>query len=351
MDYRNNIKETNNLINLDECKKNIQKKFIGKGGQGSVFKLESKTCGGVVLKTYHKTTNKDEIFKEVNILDKVKKLIDEDICPNFLYYYDFFKINDIFNIIIEYADGDLESWVKVNHTDDEWKNMIFQFIIGIHAIQKYLKGYHSDLKPKNIFFKKINKKGYFEFQVNDKKYYLENLGFLILLADYGHFQSTLFEKNIISDIDIESAIRENQDFDYLRDFVKRIQVTNLIKIYNLDKLKSKFRDNSEFLSYYKLESERVKKELRGYPESVINKYLNRNLLYYCLEHNLINYKEEYKEEKNDDQKTPSEKITKFLESILDEKGDIEDILDKYFKEFQSNKNNIIKQFNLNKFII
>ena len=347
MDYRNNIKETNNLLNLDECRKNIQKKFLGKGGQGNVFKLESKTCGSVVLKTYHKNTNKDEIFKEVNVLDKAKQIIDNDICPNFLYYYDFFQINDTFNIITEYADGDLEAWVKEQHSDKEWKNMLFQFIVGVHVVQKYFKGFHSDLKPKNIFFKRINKKEneYFEFQINNDKYYLENNGYLFLLADYGHFQSTLFEKNNISDNDIESAIRENQDFDYLRDFAKRIQVTNLIKTYDINKLKEKFRDN-DFMTYLKLESDKIHKELRGYPETVINKYLNRNLLYYCLEHKLIDYKKENIQE--NDQKSPSDKITEFLELVLDQKGDIEDILDKHFKEYQTIKNNIIKIFNLNK---
>lgn len=134
----------------------------------------------------------------------------------------------------------------------------------------------------------------------------------------------------------------------MRDFVKRIQVTNLIKKYDINKLKEKFRDNNEFLSYFKLESDKIHKEFKGYPEGVINKYLNRNLLYYCLEHNLIIYNAENIND-SQEQKTPSEKITKFLESILDEKGDIEDLLDKYFKDYQNKKiKNIKKIFNLNK---
>ena len=84
MEYRHNIKEINNLKNLDECKKQIYDKknrFIGRGGQGTVFKIESVKCGGIVLKTYHKKTNQDEIYKEVNILDRVKKLIDNVLLP------------------------------------------------------------------------------------------------------------------------------------------------------------------------------------------------------------------------------------------------------------------------------
>ncbi len=349
MEYRQNINRSNNLINLNECKKNINNinKFLGKGGQGSVYKLESKTCGSAVLKTYHKKTNETEIYKEINILDRVKTLIDKDICPHFLYYYDFFKTNDIFNIIMEYADGDLEKWVKESHTSEEWKSIIFQFIIGIHTIQKYLKGFHSDLKPKNIFFIKTDKDGYYEYLVNNKKYYLKNTGTLLILADYGHFQSILFDKNDLSEEDIQNAIRENQDFDYLRDFSARIQVSNLQKKYQLNDLVSKFRDNSKFNTYLKEESDKIKKDMAKYPQYVIDKFLTRSLLYYCLEEKLINYEKELSGLTEELISPPSE-ITEFIKKILNEKGDIEDILNKYYSNYQENNNyRIIKTFNLN----
>jgi hypothetical protein len=344
MDYRQNIKNSNNLINLDECKKNISnmKEFIGKGGQGTIYKLQSKTCGMAVLKTYHKKTNETEIYKEINILDRVKNLIDKDICPHFLYYYDFFKKDNIFNIIMEYADGDLEKWVKTTHQDDEWKSIIFQFIVGVHTIQKYLKGFHSDLKPKNIFYIETAKDGYYEYLINNKKYYLKNMGTLLILADYGHFQSILFDKNDLSEEDIQNAIRENQDFDYLRDFSDRINVTNLQKKYQLNDLVNKFRDNDKFNTYMKQESDKIKKNMKNYPQYVIDKFLTRSLLYFCLEEKLLN------PELNGDLIPPSDNITNFIKKVLNEKSNIEDILNKHFSEYQENKNyRIIKTFNLN----
>ena len=354
MEYRHNIKDINNLKNLDECKKQIYDKnrFIGRGGQGSVFKIESEKCGGIVLKTYHKKTNQDEIYKEVNVLDRVKKIIDNNICPHFIYYYDFFKTNEnndiIFNIFMEYADGDLEKWVKTEHNMEEWKNLIFQFIIGVHVIQKYLKGFHSDLKPKNIFFKNIKKEnGYFEYSINEKKYYLKNIGTLFMLADYGHLQSTFFDSNKMSEEDILSSIRENQDFDFMKDFGNRIKVTNLMNKYKLDDLISKFRDNDKFNTYHKQEKDNIEKIMKNYPLHIREKFLFRSLLYYCLEENLLNYDSE-KKNLQEDQIPPIFQISEFIEKILSEKGDIEIILDKYFKDYQNKEDKIIHKFDLNK---
>ncbi len=353
MEYRRNIKPENNLINLNECQKKINDKniFIGKGGQGSIYKLESEKCGGIVLKTYHKKTNQKEIYREINILDRVKNLIEKDICPHFLYYYDFFKKDNDINILMEYADGDLEKWIKNYHSDDEWKNMIFQFIIGVHTIQKYLKGYHSDLKPKNIFFKNINHTDtYFKYLVDNKEYYIKNNGNLFILADYGHFQSIFFDDNTITEENILSAIRENQDFDYLKDLPKRIKVTNLLKKYNLKYIKNKFINNKNFNSYYNTEYQKINKEMNNYPINIKDKFLNRNLLYYCLEEKLIDYEKEVNNGLQEEQKSPSEYISTFINNILNEKGDIENILDTYFKEYQEKKDNISKVFNLNKII-
>jgi serine/threonine protein kinase len=357
MEYRLNIKNNNNLINLDECKKKIYDRsiFLGKGGQGSVYKIESSTCGGVVLKVYHKKTDEKQIYREINILDRVKKIIDDNICPNFLYYYDFFKTNENnntnINILMEYADGDLEKWVRESHTELEWQSFIFQFISGVHTIQKYLKGFHSDLKPKNIFFIKIKKTNSecFEYTINTKTYYLPNTGYLFLLADYGHFQSLFFDDNDMTQEDIQSAIRENQDFDFIKDFSKRIEVTNLLKKYNLSELNNKFRDNDKYQSYYKKQLDIINKEMKNYPNHVKEKFTNRNLLYFCLEENLINYEDEIKNGLNQEQIPPIKSIKDFLESVLSEKENIDKLFEKYFSDFTKKTDDmkIIAKFNMN----
>ena len=365
MEYRHNIKNNNNLINLSECKKKIYDRsnnvFLGKGGQGTVYKIESPTCGGCVLKVYHNKTENKQIYREINILDRVKKIIDDNICPNFLYYYDFFKIsenNNIkMNILMEYADGDLEKWVRENHNNTEWTSMIFQFVCGVHVIQKYLKGFHSDLKPKNIFFIKINKSEneFFEYIINTKSYYLPNTGYLFLLADYGHFQSLFFDDNDMSQDDIQSAIRENQDFDFMRDFLKRIQVTNLLKKYNLEKLNEKFKNNLKYQTYYKKELNIINKEMKKYPKQVKDKFMNRNLLYFCLEENLINYDMEIKDIKDikdsssQEQILPDNTIKELLETVLSDKDNIDKLFEKYFMNYTNKTDNmkIIEKFNLN----
>ena len=362
MEYRNNNNKFNNLINLDECRKKINNSdntFLGKGGQGSVYKLESPTCGSVVLKTYHKKTNEKEIYREVNVLDRVKNIIDKDICPHFVYYYDFFKSKDsenhtIMNIIMEYADGDLEKWVKEVHTEEEWISMIFQFITGVHTIQKYLKGFHSDLKPKNIFFKEIKngKDNYFEYQIDKNKYYIKNTGYLFMLADYGHFQSSIFDNNNMADSDIQIAIRDNKDFNFMKDFVKRIKVSNLLDKYKLNDLINMFSKNNDFKEYLEKEKKEINKTMSHLPKHILDKFLTRNILYYCLEKDLIDYNKEKKLGLKESMIPPDSKISKFIEDILSEEGDIEIILDKYYKNYQikSEKLNIIKSFNLNQML-
>ncbi len=362
MEYRNNNDENNNLINLEECKKKInnsENTFLGKGGQGSVYKLESSTCGSVVLKTYHKKTNEKEIYREVNILDRVKNIIDKDICPNFIYYYDFFKSKDkenntIMNIIMEYANGDLEKWIEESHNEEDWLSLIFQFIIGVHVIQKYLKGFHSDLKPKNIFYKKIKngKDNYFKYKVNNKSYYIKNTGYLFMLADYGHFQSSFFDDNELSDSNIQNAIRDNKDFEFMKYFVQRIQVSNLMEKYSLNHLLNNLSKNEDFKNYYEKEKKEINKNMGHLPKHIIDKFLIRNILYYCIENNLIDYEKEKSKGLKEIMIPPTNKIAEFLKSILSEKGDIEDILDKYYKNYQvkSEKLNVTKTFNLNQIL-
>jgi hypothetical protein len=255
---------------------------------------------------------------------------------------------------MEYADGDLEKWVKEAHTEEEWLSMIFQFITGVHTIQKYLKGFHSDLKPKNIFFKKISngKDNYFEYKVNNKSYYIKNTGYLFMLADYGHFQSSFFDDNELSDSIIQNAIRDNKDFEFMKHFVQRIQVSNLMEKYSLNLLLNNLSKNEEFKNYYEKEKKEINKNMGHLPKHIIDKFLIRNILYYCIENNLIDYEKEKSKGLKEIMIPPDAKISKFIEDILSEKGDIEDILDKYYKNYQvkSEKLNVTKTFNLNQIL-
>ena len=122
-----------------------------------------------------------------------------------------------------------------------------------------------------------------------------------------------------------NAIRENQDFDYMKDFSKRIMVSNLLKKYQLNNITNKFRDNSKFNTYYKEERDIIMKSMKGFPQHVIDKFLTRSLLYYLLEHNYINYVDEVKNGLKEEMIPPSIKIQEFIEKVLNEKGDIEDI--------------------------
>jgi len=335
MNYRKNINKNNNLIELTECKKKLSDNntLIAKGKYGTIYKIESIKCGSVILKTFHKKINEKEIYRELNILDRVRSIIDNNICPHFLYYYDFFKIDNNINILIEYADGDLEKWAKTKHTDKEWKVLIFQFLTGVYVIQKYLKGFHSNLCPKNIFYintQKTNK--YYEYLIDTEKYYIPDINCLFLLADYSNFQSLFLDDNTLTETDINNAMRENQDFNYLQIFNKKIMINNLIKKYNLENLKKKFGNNNKFQDYC----------FKNQKLDIIK------ILDFCITENIIDYEEEVINNLNQEQYPASKKIRNFINTILTNYSDINLIIDKHFKEFKKKQDNIIQSFNLNK---
>ena len=104
------------------------------------------------------------MLREYYYLSKVKQIIDDNICPNFIYMYE--KYNNF--LLMEYADGDLESFFKIKKFSDEiFYSMILQILIGILVLHKNLKTFHNDLKPKNIFYKKISmdKYKFFKFRI------------------------------------------------------------------------------------------------------------------------------------------------------------------------------------------
>lgn len=334
--YRNHINQNNNLVDLNSCKKLLYKKskFLGKGGQGQVFKIESKECGGIVLKKYYEYTKKEEIKKEIYMLNHVKKLIDNNVCPNFIYMFENGKIDNLEYILMEYADGDIERWFEFEHTDSEIKSFVFQMLVGILSIQKYLKAYHSDLKPKNIFFKKLSDKKNFKYKINNEEYYVPTFGNLFLIADFGHAKSLLVKDDLKIEDKIIDAIAINKDFRHILHISKRLIVTNIMEkgIDTLDKLYNVI-NNDEYLNkikkYYGSESDKIKKDFEKYPKYLQDKMLLKNILYYVVENNLIDFSN-YKTGKY---YVPSDEMTEFMKKIFSSIDPIELIIKNNFSEY------------------
>ena len=97
--------------------------------------------------------NINEIENEINIISKFD-------CNNIVKYYDSYKENDKYYILMEYCNGqNLKDFIKEHNKNNELieENIIYiiikQICIGIKEMHK-MKIIHRDLKPENIFINK-----------------------------------------------------------------------------------------------------------------------------------------------------------------------------------------------------
>jgi hypothetical protein len=180
--------DNKNVKNINQCIKFIKSnkfnaKEIGKGLQGHVFIVENEECGTIVIKHYN---NSNAFFKEKNALIKLKKLIINNICPNFIFMYNFDKIKN--NIYLEYIDNDIKHFYdnfKVPITTIEFKSLIFQIAYGLLCQYELCNIKHYDTQTVNIFIKRIDKNIIFCYNINNKKYFIPTCGKLFMLGDYG----------------------------------------------------------------------------------------------------------------------------------------------------------------------
>lgn len=271
-DYRNN-----KIIDLDKCYniiENINKNnFIGKGGDGIVYKIESDKCGLAVVKIFKKI---NDMKNEIKILTKLKNIIDDNLCPNFIYMY----ANKNNKVIFEYCDGDLEKWFEEEHNYNEWFSVIFQLYMGIYYMNKIINISHNDLKPKNILFKNI-KRSIFRYKINNKIYDIDNCGILIVIADF-----TKYNNN-----------KENLDLQNLIDIPNRIKINNIIKSnkYNLIDIYNKYKTNNKFIEYYNIKKKETDNIFKN-NQDIKNKFFLKSLIYYLIENNLVDYDINLKDE-------------------------------------------------------
>jgi hypothetical protein len=99
------------------------------------------------------------------------------------------NINGKNNIIItlnELAEGDAYNFVKINHKNDKiLLNSLIQMLLSIMFFHNYINAFHFDSHSGNFLYHKIKSGGYFHYNIQGKDYYLENIGFLWVIWDFG----------------------------------------------------------------------------------------------------------------------------------------------------------------------
>jgi len=332
--------DKNKLNNIVKCKEEINKEeinndnFFLKEKQSIILKTNSDDCDNIIIKKFKK--EKKLIEKEIFFFKLTNKLIEQYICPNFVYMYDFSLDKNI--IYGEITDGNFLDFLKINknkNKDKIFKSALFQILIGILVLQKKIKTFHSDLHIKNIFYKKINPKiKYFEYIINGISYIIPTFGYLFIIANFGHAQTLLETKyNSLNKDDINFGIDYNYDFEHISKFYNKILKENLlIIIKNIDELKS----------YVNLDNQNFKNIVETFKNKYKNKQLFNLILFYCIENNLLNWKDFISQFTFDQ---PSDNIKDLIDKIFISKEPIENIIKEYFQEFYSqninNKDKII----------
>ena len=98
------------------------------------------------------------------------------------------KKNKKYSIIIyELAKGDLKSFLNNNKSLSEkiWKNIyeqIFMSILLLHSLNII----HNDTHYGNFLYIKIKEGGCFHYKINDDDYYIENIGYIWMIWDFGN---------------------------------------------------------------------------------------------------------------------------------------------------------------------
>ena len=136
----------------------VNKEPIGSGGFGKVYKF--KYNEKIYALKEIPLMNENDIIE----LEKEAKILSNFNNEYIVKYYDSFKKDNKFNIIMEYAGNTnlknfIEKHRKKNQLIDEeiLNNIIKQICIGVQEIHK-LNIIHRDIKPENIFIDENNLK-------------------------------------------------------------------------------------------------------------------------------------------------------------------------------------------------
>ena len=316
---------------------------IGKGDVGIVYKIKinNEICA---LKLYKQSKNMNDIYtkiiKDIIINYKTKYLIEQNICPNFVYYYysnvimdkllrleqidyanlsiDKLKLNNYY-FVMEYCDGSLIDFFNDEHDLEIYRSCIFQICCAIYCLQKHVKIYHNDLSITNIMFKKIDKNSVFHYNINSIDYYIPTYGYLFVIIDFE--DSVFFVKDD----------KPNHDFKYLMTLYTRPikmllrknninTVDKLLDIMNTDKINIKkiIDDVKHSYIYINALTEKIKDNL-----------IYTKLYHKAIEKSLFDYKKFYTR----DTAEIVELLKYYSDNIFKSKDPIDKLLYKYFPEF------------------
>ena len=283
-------------------------RYISKGGEGLIYEYDNK-----IIKIYVKY-NINIVIKEFYVIGLFNEL-DIELNRNIITMDKYYLSTKNPVLIMEKMDGTLDEWINIIiknnkltkvEVDNLWLSMIFQITYGTYVLNK-LNILHNDMTTKNILYK-INKKPV------SKKYIINGISYdvpetyIFKIADFGKVQILYTSLNILSDREIKDRIDKHSDLYELSRIIYRIFV-NYSSSFDFDIIES----NAEFKKYRMFKKNEINEKMKNYPESIKNKMLNRSLIYYAIENDIIDKNEIIKKHSLI---LPSSKVIKILDSLI-----------------------------------
>jgi hypothetical protein len=288
------VNDPNNCINV--------KDGIIKIGTNIILdnQIGNKSAWGLAfLSHYYFTNNSKELIFATKIVDSSKQNnlieynvlqfltslnIQKQVCPHFPMSYGALKCNNTaYNLLVENIDlGQLKdkkllfifSELANNNLNFLLKyyfhykilyNAIAQIMLSIMFFNKYTESLHADGHSGNFLYHIINPGGFFHYNINGVDYYIENLGYLWVIWDFGLIipYSKLQQYNrIVDDIKkksinhdyiktLSSIRKHNKNKKIIRNIDEIIKnIRNYDFIYNLNKMPNLVNDVLKCLQKY-----------------------------------------------------------------------------------------------------
>lgn len=151
---------------------------------------------------YSKEALKYQSWTEITANTLVTKLVEQNICPNYVGLFHWFYCDNINNIdasnklncskcvyiVNEVANyGTLNKWLKSNRSKKELLAMSFNVFIAIKAMQDNFGMIHGDLHLDNIlvYTTRDTRSKYNEFILDGKSFFIPDFGYQFLISDFG----------------------------------------------------------------------------------------------------------------------------------------------------------------------
>ena len=242
--------------NLSKGKIILKKQIGSKSKYGVIFL--TKNTNNETMYAVKLTPQSIKHFNELQIAKKLSNVALSDKNPHFLLVYKYIFCNDISNINVptiikkqtyyicvnELADGNLKNLLDFNKDPQLLLNAYQQILISILSFHFFTNNYyHHDCHYKNFLFHRIKPGGYFHYKIYNKDIYIENMGYVWMIWDFGLVKTNT---GIYKNNQLEDYFRLNNMFrDYMH--YNQISLINdyVLKLNDLEKIFVELVGNSD----------------------------------------------------------------------------------------------------------